>query len=131
MLILRQRELVALDLRPLGQILFLLGASPIPFDCTPDGGVRQRKVGEGRSHPPKVLVVRSVRMLQILPAVCNCRGRPCATSTLFINRVGHFMCTSNRPQKQSGGGGSGNPSLGNVALFGWMASERFEQIEAT
>jgi len=48
--ILRPGVLGALELRPLAQILSLIGAPPIPVDCIPDEGVRQRNDSKDRSQ---------------------------------------------------------------------------------
>ena len=49
-----------LELRPLAQLLFLIGSTPIPVDCIPDEGVRQRNVSKDRSQSPMVLVIGRV-----------------------------------------------------------------------
>jgi len=59
--ILRPGVLEALELRPLAQLVSLIDTPLIPVYCIPDEGVRQRNVSEDRSHPPKVLVVGSVK----------------------------------------------------------------------
>ena len=61
MLILRPGVLEALELRPMAQLLSLIGTLLILVYCIPDEGVRQRDVSEDRSHPPKVLVIGSVK----------------------------------------------------------------------
>ena len=59
--ILRPGVLEALELSPLAQLISLIDTPLIPVYCIPDEGVRQRNVSEDRSHPPKVLVIRSVK----------------------------------------------------------------------